>query len=377
MSYRVLRRLAAGGFSEILEIEDPASALAERLILKRLNAEMSAKGAVRAAFAEEAKILRDLKHPNVVTFRRCFIDARGQICLVMEKVEGEPLDRWARLHAARPEAILDLYDRVLLAVDYLHHRPNPYLHLDLKPENILVIAGGGEPQPVLIDFGIARRSGGSGLKAYTPPYGAPEQRDGKPLDCATDVYALGQILAELIAIADPGEAHRERLLVVVRRATEVLRRRRFADAGELRLALRQARRETADPAVRGRHPVGGRELPRRRLAALVGALVVGLAGAAAVLVPRGSPVARESPAALTGAEMEARFNQLVTAARRATYDRRFETAEELYEEARNILAAFPGRPGRGLEQELDALRSQIDIVRTGGLQGERVRLDLD
>ncbi len=59
MSYRVLRQLSGGGFSDVFEVEDPASALSECLILKRLNTEMSARPEVRTAFAEEAKLLRE------------------------------------------------------------------------------------------------------------------------------------------------------------------------------------------------------------------------------------------------------------------------------------------------------------------------------
>lgn len=86
MSYQILRRLAVGGFSEIFEAEDRASALPERLILKRLTAEMSARPDVQAAFSEEAKILRELKHPNVVTFRRCYFDEQRRICLLSSLV---------------------------------------------------------------------------------------------------------------------------------------------------------------------------------------------------------------------------------------------------------------------------------------------------
>jgi serine/threonine protein kinase len=85
MDYRIIARLPSGGFSEILEVEDVASALPERLILKRLSAEMSALPAVRAAFAEEGRILRQLRHPNVVTFRRCHYDPQQRVCLLMER----------------------------------------------------------------------------------------------------------------------------------------------------------------------------------------------------------------------------------------------------------------------------------------------------
>lgn len=241
MDYRILRQVALGGFSEIFEVEDAASALTERLILKRLNDDMSRRPAVRAAFAEEAKILRELKHPNVVTFRRCYFDDRQRICLVMEQVKGEPLDVWAKRHESRPALTFDLFERTLGAVDYLHHRSSPFLHLDLKPDNVLVVETPDGPQPVLIDFGIARRSGGTGLKAYTPPYGAPEQESGGRLDTSTDVYALGQMLLELIGhSATDGEAA-GRLVEVAAKATQKARNVRFANAGEMRVAFRRAR----------------------------------------------------------------------------------------------------------------------------------------
>ena len=250
MSYRFVGRLAEGGFSQVFEVEDAASALPERLVLKRLTAEMSARPEVREAFAEEGKILRELKHPNVVTFRRCYFDEKQRVCLLMEKVTGKPLDAWAKDHSSSANAVLDLFESVLGAVDYLHHRGTPFLHLDLKPDNVLVRSTPEGRQPVLIDFGIARRSGRSGLRAFTPPYGAPEQETGGALDCSTDVYALGQMLAELLDVLQPEARADQAVRAVAARAIRPRRRERYADAGEMRLALRQARRDTGTPAAK-------------------------------------------------------------------------------------------------------------------------------
>jgi Protein kinase domain len=343
MAYRIVRQLPSGGFSEIFEVEDAASALPERLILKRLNAEMSALPRVRAAFAAEAQLLRDLKHPHVVTFRRCYYDEDNRICLLMEKVSGEPLDVWARRHAARADEVLDLFDRLLLAVDYLHHRPTPFLHLDLKPDNVLVVTGSEGRYPVLIDFGIARRAGESGLKAYTPPYGAPEQERGGRLGTASDVYALGQILAELLALAaatapaagTPGSADGP-LRQVAARAASGEARRRYADAGEMRLAFRRARLDAArsTPAARthgGATVAAAARWARRRgvwLAAGGGALA--LLTTASVLLSRGPapPAAEHGPPPgaaardATGEQPEARPSELE--ARFASLQFRFE-----------------------------------------------------
>lgn len=270
MHYQILSRLGEGGFSEVFEVRDPASALDEVLILKRLHAEMSRRPDVRRAFTQEGEILSSLRHPNVVTFRRCYYDG-DHICLVMERVEGETLDVWLRktlrersAQGSGPgraaEQVLDVFRQILEAVDHLHHRTTPLLHLDLKPENILIRPAPGDGRaagvrPVLIDFGIARGLGHGGLGAYTPPYAAPEQVRGEPVGCAADVHALGQILAEILAAigaaigteppdvpSGPREGGgRERLGAVAARARNPSPRRRYADAGEMLRAFRRAR----------------------------------------------------------------------------------------------------------------------------------------
>jgi hypothetical protein len=373
LSYKVLRRLADGGFSEIFEIEDPASALPEQLILKRLSAEMSARPAVRAAFAEEAKMLRELKHPNVVTFRRCYYDEEQRVCLVMEKIEGEALDRWARRHAAQPLTVLDLFDKVLSAVDYLHHRSSPLLHLDLKPENVLVTRIGGEHQPILIDFGIARRSGGAGLRAYTPPYGAPEQEAGGRLDCATDVYALGQILEEVLALLGPVSPA---LAAVAARAKNPSRSKRYADAGQMRVEFRRARTAVAAVPVR-REAAHGFPLDRKVVIAAAAALVAVavLVGAILVFFRPGEPA--PVTAAVEVEDAGSRFTMLIQESERALREGHLDVAETCYKEARALVAEAPGERAGRMADDLRTLRGQIDLVSQGGSVAETVRLDLE
>jgi serine/threonine protein kinase len=384
MSYRVLRQLPSGGFSDLFEVEDPASALPERLILKRLNSAMSARPAVRAAFADEAKILRELKHPSIVTFRRCYFDENQRVCLLMEKVVGEPLDAWAKRAAGRPEVVLDLFDQVLQAVDYLHHRPVPFLHLDLKPDNVLVASGSQVPQPVLIDFGIARRSGQQGLKAYTPPYGAPEQEAGGALDCSTDVFALGQILLELlVTLSTLGDVPRQALAAVAEKATSRKRRERFPDAGAMRLGFRSARRIALKPkpgwSVNGAarlSPASSRRFlfVGGGVLGMVVLVVVGVASFTSDEPHRAMP----EQVILSGEALEPRFDDLVLQAREATREGHFDRAEQIYREARLLIESTPAEKetSRVMERELAALRSQIDLVRHGGVEGERVRLEM-
>lgn len=381
MSYRTVRRIGEGGFSEIFEVEDPESALPERLILKRLNAEMSARPQVREAFADEAKFLRELKHPNVVTFRRCYFDERQRICLVMEKVEGEPLDVWARRHAAAPERVLDLFDRVLAAVDYLHHRAVPFLHLDLKPDNVLVASTPEGPQPILIDFGIARRSGERGLKAYTPPYGAPEQERGGTLDGSTDVYALGQILTELLemigaSLAPPVLAA---LSEVTGKAKKPSRRERFEDAGQMRVALRRAR--TARPAVSPLSlprlpslPTLPR-LPRWSLAAGAGTLALLVVAALVALAGRPHPPPSPAPREEVSAEPRRLFIDLRYRFEQALIQEDLGGAALHHREARDFSDSIPGGTEDWLwmKRELDLMSADLSAAENGGPPAETVR----
>ena len=381
MTYRVLQRLADGGFSEIFVVEDAASALPERLVLKRLNAEMSARPEVRDAFAAEAEILRELRHPNVVTFRRCYFDEQGRVCLLMEEVSGEPLDAWARRNAGDPDMVLDVFTDVLHAVDYLHRRPQPYLHLDLKPDNILVTSADGRPRPVLIDFGIARRSGSPGLRAYTPPYAAPEQRSGGRLGPQSDVHALGQILTELVAPLDLGEEVAAPLAQVAQRARAPSPASRHADAGELGLHFRQARRAQSEPQP----PWTSIALPRPVWiagGAAAAAAVLAVVAIVGLLASRGGDEPAPSPPATTAGEVEpagaqepsvTEVERLLAEARRAALDEQYDHADRSYMQAKRLASSLV-HDDDDAQQEmalaLEGVRRQIDLARERGWMTE-------
>jgi serine/threonine protein kinase len=393
MDYRILARLPSGGFSEIFEVEDAASVLPERLILKRLNAEMSALPAVRAAFAEEARMLRELRHPNIVTFRRCHFDPQQRVCLLMEKVAGEPLDAWVRHQAGSPDPVLDLFDHVLGAVDYLHHRASPFLHLDLKPDNVLVATSPEGPRPVLIDFGIARRAGGQGLKAYTPGYAAPEQVAGGPLGCTTDVYALGQMLEEILAALGPPVP---RLQAVAARAKSDAPQRRYADAGEMRIAFRRARRKEAPAEEAPARPLME---PRRgqRVAVAVGLAGLAMAGVAvlAVRLTGGSPdssppkgggellpaspgvavVVKRPPG---GEEVRSRFRTLQSRFEETVIDRHCSLSDPLYLAARDLSDTFSesSEEGTWMKRELDDMRRTCQATEANGPESEAILASL-
>jgi eukaryotic-like serine/threonine-protein kinase len=161
-------------------------------------------------FAREGTALARLTHPNIARLGDAGVTPLGQPYLVLEYIEGEPIDRWCDDHALDITARIRLFQQVLAAVAHAHGKL--ILHRDLKPSNILVTAEG---QVKLLDFGIAKLlDDGEGTRAMTeltqaagrafsPDYAAPEQVQGDEVTTATDVYTLGVLLHVLLTGRHP------------------------------------------------------------------------------------------------------------------------------------------------------------------------------
>jgi serine/threonine protein kinase len=165
---------------------------------------------VRDRFHAEQRILGALAHPGIArlldagTMDESWGAGYARLpYLVMEYVEGEPLDAYCERAALATRDRVRLLHDVCATVEYLHrHR---IVHRDLKPSNILVTADG---TPKLLDFGIAKLLDPgaaaaaprtrTGVRLMTPEYASPEQVRGGPITAATDVYALGVLLYELL-----------------------------------------------------------------------------------------------------------------------------------------------------------------------------------
>jgi tetratricopeptide (TPR) repeat protein/tRNA A-37 threonylcarbamoyl transferase component Bud32 len=174
-------------------------------------------------FRRERQILARLQHPNIATLHDGGATEEGQPYLVMELVQGQPLDAYCTSRGLGVRERLALFRTVCSAVHYAHQ--NLVVHRDLKPGNILVTPDG---VPKLLDFGISklvspdeeaeRVPTATLLPALTPEYASPEQVRGEPVATTSDVYALGVVLYELLADRRPYELPtrtREELLRVV------------------------------------------------------------------------------------------------------------------------------------------------------------------
>jgi len=204
-AYRLERPLGRGGMGTVWlarRIDGQGDTLtAVKLLSPSL---VSAKGEER--FRREGSVLARLAHPGIARLIEAGVSAAGQPYLMLEYVEGRPIDVFAEELSLAQRIVL--FRQVLAAVGHAHS--NQVLHRDLKPSNILVTHDG---KAKLLDFGIAKLldTGGvskrsltvAGKPILTPQYAAPEQIRGKDLTVATDVYALGVLLYVLVSGKHP------------------------------------------------------------------------------------------------------------------------------------------------------------------------------
>ncbi|MBC7992363.1 MAG: serine/threonine protein kinase, partial [Rhizobacter sp.] len=205
--YELLRELGQGGMGEVWLARRIDGAYQREVALKLPHAHLLA-GSVRDRFARERDILARLSHEHIARFYDAGLAADGQPYLAIEAIDGEPLTNWADARQLGITARLALFAQVTAAVQHAHAKL--VAHRDLKPSNVLVTPQG---QVKLLDFGIARLLHGeaddatqltrAGAHPATPGYAAPEQLAGGPITVATDVYALGVMLFELLCGSTP------------------------------------------------------------------------------------------------------------------------------------------------------------------------------
>jgi hypothetical protein len=221
--HRILSEIGSGGMGRVFLAADEA--LGRQVAIKMLSERFASDAVLRARFMAEARAMARLNHPNIARIYSLGPAAEPPH-FVMELLDGAPLNRAASPLTFQQRAALLL--RVVLAVEFLHN--HGILHRDLKPANIIVSA---DLEPKLLDFGLAldlsahNRLSQIGEIAGTPEYLSPEQAAGlQNLTPASDVFALGAILYELLAGRPPFQAATlPELLGQIREAEPVIPRR--------------------------------------------------------------------------------------------------------------------------------------------------------
>ncbi len=206
--YRLEREIGRGGMGAVYLAVRADDEFRQRVAVKIIKRGMDTDEIVRR-FRAERQTLANLAHPNIARLLDGGTTDDGLPYVVMEYVDGQPLDDFCRERNLSVNDRLRLFRIVCGAVQFAHR--NLVVHRDLKPDNILVTADG---TPKLLDFGIAKvltadpeRGAVVETRAadrlMTLDYASPEQLRGEPASTATDVFALGVMLYELLSGAHP------------------------------------------------------------------------------------------------------------------------------------------------------------------------------
>ena len=197
--YTLISPIGHGGMGVVWLAERNDGRFERRVAIKFLQlAAASRVGEER--FRQEGQILAQLTHPNIAELIDAGVTSRGEAYLVLEYIDGEPIDEYCDNRHLNVEARIKLFLDVLSSLAHAHS--NLVVHRDIKPPNVLVRNDG---EVKLLDFGIAKLLGHDGNPAamqlsaegggaLTPQFAAPEQITGGTITTATDVYALGVLL---------------------------------------------------------------------------------------------------------------------------------------------------------------------------------------
>jgi serine/threonine-protein kinase len=269
--YRVLQALGHGGMGAVYEAEQLG--LGRRVAIKMLHSEYAARSDAALRFEREARLAASIGHENIVAVHDIGKTERGELYMVMERLEGCSLRHLLERERVLPgQRVHHVVDQILAALQAAHDKR--IVHRDIKPENVFVCpAEGGRERIKVLDFGISKMlptdDGGAlhltrtGTMMGTPLYMSPEQAMGQSdLDLRVDTYAVGVLLFRALTGRHPHEASNFNALVaslitrdapsmdtvapglhpawvsLVGRALARDRDRRFQTAAQMRQALR-------------------------------------------------------------------------------------------------------------------------------------------
>lgn len=197
-NYEIISKIGEGGMGVVYLATKVGGR--KRVAIKVLNPELSSKESIRKRFINEGITLSILDHPNIVKLYE-FVDQGDKLFLVMEYIEGSPLDILLKVNK-RPfseEEFIPIFIKVLKAFQYAHE--NKIVHRDIKPSNIMLMKNN---EPKILDFGIAKildtdvKITSTGTRLGTVFNMSPEQVLGKEVDFRSDIYSLGITLYEVL-----------------------------------------------------------------------------------------------------------------------------------------------------------------------------------
>ncbi len=199
--YRLIRRLGIGGMG-VVWLAEHEYAVTESLVALKFAHTRPDRTDLAARLQRERKLLASLEHPNIARLYDAGVTEDQRLYLVLEYVEGVPLDQFCQMRRATLAQRLATFVQVADAMVHAHARR--IVHRDLKPANVLVTKGG---ETKLLDFGVAKLLGDEGFSQLqlsrmtgmplTPEYASPEQIQGQDVGLSSDIYSLGVMLFEL------------------------------------------------------------------------------------------------------------------------------------------------------------------------------------
>lgn len=200
--YRIAELLAEGGMSRVYRAERIDGSFERDVAIKISPASAMSKD-YRERFLHEQGLLAGLNHPNIGQLYDAHVTDEGWPYIVMELIQGTPVDQWCRDNADDHSSIVRLMIEIVDALAFAHARL--IVHRDIKPSNVLVDENG---HPKLLDFGIAKHlesefTHSDGIRPMTPRYASPEQLLGKEITVGSDIYQLGFLLLELLTGESP------------------------------------------------------------------------------------------------------------------------------------------------------------------------------
>jgi Tol biopolymer transport system component len=313
-AYRIVREIGRGGMSRVFLAERADGHFQQTVALKLLRAGFDTDVDVER-FRAERQVLASLNHAHIARLLDGGVTDDGLPYLVLEHIDGLPIDEYCKRNQLDTRSRLELYLGVLDAVQYAHAQG--IVHRDLKPSNILVTTDG---KVKLLDFGLAKLleegvtgeapNTRTGFRWMTPDYAAPEQIRGETITARTDVYQLGAVLFELLTGRTPfggvGRTLHQLEMAALKREPKSLAQSMGADIDAIvRKTLSKSpderyrsvaelgqdiKRHLTGHAVHARRPTyfyrGRRFLIRNRRQVIGAAVVAALAGTSAVIVAR-------------------------------------------------------------------------------------------